>query len=281
MTDDRIELRRPWLAGVLAFLVPGLGHLYQRRTFKGVLYATCIIGLFCYGMQLADWKAMYWSRAPGQNRMLTFAGQFGMGLPSMLALLQNKRFQSEANAPGMILTQPVEMPFEGIADYDTVDGRMEEKVTGHIVLKPVESVYGEMRVAGRFVGRSDAGEPVDVRLYENVELGRPIGGDDRRSLAGEIVEEQDGEQEKLGTLRGSVPRSFWDWFVVPLTGVEENQLHGRLGKRHELAQLFTCIAGLLNLLAIWDALEGPAYGYGDEDELDPASVDTTEPVVAA
>jgi hypothetical protein len=33
----------------------------------------------------------------------------------------------------------------------------------------------------------------------------------------------------------------------------------------ELALVFTWIAGLLNILAVWDALEGPAYGYGDEE----------------
>ena len=31
-----------------------------------------------------------------------------------------------------------------------------------------------------------------------------------------------------------------------------------------MAMVFTWIAGLLNILAIWDAVEGPAFGYGDE-----------------
>ena len=31
-----------------------------------------------------------------------------------------------------------------------------------------------------------------------------------------------------------------------------------------MASVFTWIAGLLNLLVIWDAVDGPAYGYGDE-----------------
>ena len=36
--DDgsRIELRNPFLAAVLSWLVPGLGQIYQGRTFKGV-----------------------------------------------------------------------------------------------------------------------------------------------------------------------------------------------------------------------------------------------------
>jgi hypothetical protein len=31
-----------------------------------------------------------------------------------------------------------------------------------------------------------------------------------------------------------------------------------------MALVFTWVAGLLNLLAIWDAADGPAYAYGDE-----------------
>ena len=72
----------------------------------------------------------------------------------------------------------------------------------------------------------------------------------------------------MGYLDGFVPRSFWNWFQVPLEDDELNALHGRLGRFFEIAQVFTWIAGLLNLLAIWDALEGPAYGYGDEEESD-------------
>jgi hypothetical protein len=43
------------------------------------------------------------------------------------------------------------------------------------------------------------------------------------------------------------------------------ELHRKLGKFHELALTFTMIAGLLNILVILDVLEGPAYGYGDEE----------------
>ncbi|MFN9825440.1 MAG: hypothetical protein ACK58J_14935, partial [Planctomyces sp.] len=34
---------------------------------------------------------------------------------------------------------------------------------------------------------------------------------------------------------------------------------------YDVAAVLTWIAGLLNLMAIWDAAQGPAYGYGDED----------------
>jgi Family of unknown function (DUF6677) len=43
-----------------------------------------------------------------------------------------------------------------------------------------------------------------------------------------------------------------------------NGLHPRLGKLVEIGTIYTTIAGLLNILAIYDAYEGPAYL--DEDE---------------
>ncbi|MFT5091852.1 MAG: hypothetical protein ACI93T_000671, partial [Porticoccaceae bacterium] len=57
-----------------------------------------------------------------------------------------------------------------------------------------------------------------------------------------------------------------------------------------LALVYTWIAGLLNILAVWDALQGPAYGYGDEepdsdekssDEDAKESANTPEPATAA
>jgi hypothetical protein len=44
-----------------------------------------------------------------------------------------------------------------------------------------------------------------------------------------------------------------------------NGLHPRLGKLVEIGTIYTTVAGLLNILAIYDAFEGPAYTEGDED----------------
>ena len=59
-------------------------------------------------------------------------------------------------------------------------------------------------------------------------------------------------------------------------------LNGRLTKRFGMALVFTWIAGLLNILAIWDAVQGPAYGYDDEqrkqrkEEKDATEKETSE-----
>ena len=44
-----IDLRNPALAALLSWCVPGLGQLYQGRTFKGRLFMGAILGTFLLG----------------------------------------------------------------------------------------------------------------------------------------------------------------------------------------------------------------------------------------
>ena len=120
-------------------------------------------------------------------------------------------------------------------------------------------------IEGVFEGELD-GRPVHYTLGGNINLDRPIEADERRGLQTAIVIEQDGRQEVVGGMIGTIPRPFLDWFEAPMDEYLQQELHRKLGKYHELAMVFTWVAGLLNLLAIWDAVEGPAYGYGDEVE---------------
>lgn len=62
------------------------------------------------------------------------------------------------------------------------------------------------------------------------------------------------------------------WYMQP-TPHELNELNLVLNRRFELGTVYTMIAGLLNLLAIYDACCGPAYGLesrskseGEDDE---------------
>jgi hypothetical protein len=55
-----------------------------------------------------------------------------------------------------------------------------------------------------------------------------------------------------------------------------NGLHRPLGKLVEVGTIYTTVAGLLNILAIYDAFEGPAYVDGDEETSaagEPAATD--------
>lgn len=96
-----IELKDPAFAALLAWLLPGLGHWYQGRKAKAVLFFVCIMGLFCYGLYLGGsnkpcldgrgkigyGRAVYfmWN---GEERRLAYLCQIGVGLPALPALIQ-------------------------------------------------------------------------------------------------------------------------------------------------------------------------------------------------
>lgn len=91
--EEAVELKDPGLAALLAWLIPGLGHLYQGRTAKGILFFVCILGTFVYGVYLGGrrdlgyGRAVYMSFRQGDNR-LYFLAQLGIGVPSFPALIQ-------------------------------------------------------------------------------------------------------------------------------------------------------------------------------------------------
>jgi len=91
-----VRLKDPELAALLAWLVPGLGHLYQGRTAKAVLFSVCVLGTFFYGAYLGGSsnlgyaRVVYFSWQP-QDRRLAYLCQLGAGLPAAPALLQAAR----------------------------------------------------------------------------------------------------------------------------------------------------------------------------------------------
>ena len=68
-------------------------------------------------------------------------------------------------------------------------------------------------------------------------------------------------------------------FMAPPHPNVLNGLHPRLSKLVEVGTIYTTIAGLLNVLAIYDAFEGPAYA-DDEAEPAPASKQDAIPDLA-
>ena len=163
MTEPSIHLKNPRTAAFLAWLVPGLGHIYQGRIGKGILYAVCILSLYGLGFFLGDGKIVYWRWVNPLNSpekfTLYYLGQFFVGLPALPALIQGT-----------------------LAHY------------GH--------------------------EPI-----------------------------------------------LWNFMAEPNPNVL-NGLHYRLGKLVEIGSMYTAVAGLLNILAIYDAYEGPAYLTTTEDEAE-------------
>lgn len=107
-----IDLKDPYLAAILAWLVPGLGHVYQGRTGKGILFAVCILSTFVFGcylgsaQELGVARVVYASWRPGDHR-LYYLPQLGVGLPALPALIQAMR-DRQGRAPlfGQFMAPP-------------------------------------------------------------------------------------------------------------------------------------------------------------------------------
>ena len=119
------ERRKPWeernvfVALILAVLVPGLGHLYQGRTVKGLIYLVGILGLFLWGVKLGEGIVVYNVPEKGLTRKITlhYAAQFGAGLVSYPALLQKQRISKNNNTIRQ-LDRPLSANFKGSSRYE-------------------------------------------------------------------------------------------------------------------------------------------------------------------
>lgn len=273
MSSSKVTLKNPPVAAFLAFLVPGLGHFYQGRNFKGVLYLVCICGIFFAGMRIGDGKVVYFDWAP-EKQTWAYLCQFWTGLPALPALA-NALLRPKAELQPNYLPTKLSAPFVGTVN---VAGEEPQKITGQINFEPQEADGFQPRVAmiTDAVLTTKKGETkIDAKVYD-FSIDPRIAPDPRRRVTGMFEGQIDGQPEIVkGNLQGSIPRSLWDAYEAPLQdrkffGGEASDLdraHEQLGTRFELGVVYTMIAGLLNILAIYDALEGPAYG-DEEEELE-------------
>jgi TM2 domain-containing membrane protein YozV len=72
-------------AAFLAWLVPGLGHLYLDRKFKGIMFTILINGLFLSGWVMSYGEAMSLHKEDGHR--YAFLAQVGAGGPQLLAII--------------------------------------------------------------------------------------------------------------------------------------------------------------------------------------------------
>ncbi|MGD9720863.1 MAG: DUF6677 family protein [Pirellulales bacterium] len=85
--DEVIDLKDPVVAAALGWLIPGLGHIYQGRTRKGLLFMISILSTFFYGLFISDGRAVYASWVEGDKR-LPYLCQVCVGLPALPAIAQ-------------------------------------------------------------------------------------------------------------------------------------------------------------------------------------------------
>ncbi|MEO0531047.1 MAG: DUF6677 family protein [Planctomycetota bacterium] len=187
-TEAPIYLPNPKTAALLAWLFPGLGHLYQGRRTKGVLFMASIVGLFVAGMVIGNGKVAYASTlpfTPVQSYVYDgwpFLCQSGIGVVAIPGWVERSRYL--ADEPPMLVEALYPPP------------------TGRRALRTPEAKLTSMDQSNNPVRHPD----------------------------------------------GPAKRRY------------------DLGFRFEVGMVYTVIAGLLNLLVVYDAHSGPMLAEEDSEE---------------
>ncbi len=84
---ELLDLSNRHLAALLAWLIPGAGHFYQRRYFKSAVFSISIFSCFILGMLMAGGRCVYASWNETEKRW-QYVLQAGIGLPAMPAAVQ-------------------------------------------------------------------------------------------------------------------------------------------------------------------------------------------------
>jgi hypothetical protein len=160
------------LGGLLSYLVPGLGQIYQGRVGKGLLFLVCLYGLFFYGLYLGEWQNVYLQPLKDPNARVV-RDQSGVQM-----VLDRARFLGQV--------------WIGVAAWP--------------------AIYQAWIYSSRADKRED--EP---------------------------------------------PRSLFGKFQRMPTDQELNDFLRRSDKHPDLGWMYTVVAGVLNILVIYDAFAGPAF----------------------
>ncbi|QDV14510.1 hypothetical protein CA51_44170 [Rosistilla oblonga] len=87
-----VYLRKPALAAVLAWLIPGAGHLYQGRTRKGWMFMICILVTYFFGFAIGGGHVVYASWINGDKRW-HYLCQLPVGLVAFPALIEGNNMR--------------------------------------------------------------------------------------------------------------------------------------------------------------------------------------------
>ena len=113
MDKPQKKLKSPVVAAALTFLVPGLGHFYQGRLFKALLYLICIWGTFFFGLGLGENKVVNLDWHP-QRRTWAYTCQLWAGVVAWPALRQAYGRDRDELRP--LLMRPLSGEFTGAFD---------------------------------------------------------------------------------------------------------------------------------------------------------------------
>jgi hypothetical protein len=225
------------VAGILSYLVPGLGQIVQGRYAKGILFFVCISTLFFYGIYIGSGSVtisgrkytvnsnVYLptdvSKGPNEPQSLTtnlinrwqFVGQFWVGAAAWPAMFQYYRFQP--------------------AEQNKLETLYDDAARALMTAEKKEQEAQEAEKAGKDV--ADAREEAAAA----------------QKTADEALKEAAEQERKLA-------HPIFGSFQREPSQASINAVHNAGDKRLELAWVFTVIAGVLNILVIYDAVAGPA-----------------------
>jgi hypothetical protein len=211
----------PW-AGVLSYLVPGLGQIAQGRVAKGVLFLVCVYTLFFYGMYHGS-GSIALPGPDGGNVTYTVSGPVylpgseaggGLNLGTLAINLYNR-----PQFLGQFWVGVVAWP--ALWQYFRDDKAQ--------LLAQIDKLRREV----------DSGlDPEAVTEQKREQL---------QKLEAQFAE----RKEKGDPLLGHFQEAPSDAAV--------NAIGNAGDKRLELAWVYTVIAGVLNIMVIYDAVAGPAF----------------------
>jgi len=238
-----VDLRTPWIAAVCAWVFPGAGHFYQRRYVKGCIFMVCILATYFAGLIMSEGHVVYASWGPEGKRWQYFM-QVGVGLPALPAIVQSRRARNEKFLDEMQFITVVRQ-----ADCDPQDN----KITGDELIALLEG---------------------DLRLEMSPGLLARYRPDEK-------VARWDVNSDGVLGMDELPPQQLWPggWMAppLPINVVGEDQLaqwHFEYGALFDMGTLYTLIAGLLNVLAIFDAQAGPLILSREEDRGKKKSIQT-------
>jgi len=186
------DLKNPFLAGVLAWLLPGLGHWYQGRKAKAILFFCCIILIFVAGCY--------------------FGSDKDYGIARVVYVFWKKDADKHKE-----FNEPVEIS----------ESRLYFIPQASIGIAAIPALIQSRRVSG-------------------------------------------GEEPYWG---GFMAPPSTKSIIEPGKNPNLNQLIARLHRFFDIGTIYTVVAGLMNVLVIFDAIRGPLYE--DEEEEAPAQKETT------
>jgi hypothetical protein len=211
------------MAGVLSYLVPGLGQIVQGRVGKGLLFLVCIYTLFFYGMYLGIGEVRIGSR--------TYRLTSNVYLPDTVEKAPLREGQPPPSQMPPLLVNLYNRPqfagqfWVGVAAWPAIWQYM---------------TYNKEEV-------QELEHAID-RLYNEAD-----GATDAEEKALKIREAEELEHQ----LRNRHP-VLGDFQREPSASAI-NAVHNAGDKRLELAWVYTVIAGVLNIMVIYDAVAGPVF----------------------